>query len=101
MNLKMHKIKKASIFSSFYIKNIKFQHNIRNHFKNKNINPIIEKIRSNKKINYNQYTAKQVLMIKKIKNNIIKKIPEIPSDAYIWLKEKFKKTKNFKKDYWL
>ena len=91
MNLKMHEIKKASIFSSFYIKNIKFQHDIRNHFKNKNINPIIEKIRSNKKINYNQYTAKQVLMIKKIKNNIIKKIPEIPSDAYIWLKEKFKK----------
>ena len=36
-------------------------------------------------------------MIKKIKNNIIKKIPEIPSDAYIWLKENLKRLKNFKK----
>ncbi|WP_435090475.1 sulfotransferase domain-containing protein [Candidatus Pelagibacter bacterium nBUS_30] len=92
LNVKNIKLKKVPSFSSFYVKDKLKQSLLRKQFKN-NLNPIIEKIRSRKKIETKNFSSLQKKKLLELKRNIQYKVPKIPINSEKYLTKYYLKTK--------
>lgn len=93
LKVKKCKLKKVSIYSSFFIKNKKKQASLRKYFNN-NLNPLIEKIRANGKVDDSNFTPLQKKKFAELKKNILYKVPKIPINCEKLLNKCFLKTKS-------
>ena len=92
LKVKKCQLKKVSNYSSFFIKNRKKQASLRKYFNN-NLNPLIEKIRANGKVEDSNFTPLQKKKFAELKKNILYKVPKIPKKSEEYLKKYFLKSK--------